>query len=1789
MIPVPVQSLQLCPEGPPEMIRRALSVSLIGICLAFCAGSARAQNGPDNDPDAAPGYVNSYFHHSSVDSINLYNGQLTIPIALGPSYPIGPNLKFQAMVSYNSRVTDYGRPPTQEPDFTYVVVAGDPALGIGWNFTPGSIKFCKQGGDGGVCYFGPDGSQHIFGAMSVQGFAKPLDGTQLFLHDLGDAVTPGPYEMWDGDGNHYSFQHQVAGFDDPRTAYVHDFGVGRDGWYLTSVNDPFNNSYSVSYFSEIPNPCWTYPAPACSARMDMACHQEITASWIPETVTLPGGATIDIGQTGGQVTSLSFPVLANDVPTRARWSIQYGPEEPFLRLCGGGTRETVNLKEITAISLPSDIPGSPSYRFSYSACAPGYLREMVLPTGAQIDYSYGNYAFYHGRLGAIEPGCQVSLPPPSATVEISSAYCDEDIGPQKPTPNIPGGCSPDNDIRWLDHQTGVVRRQEIIPHPAPDGTTQYLFAATDYTQYAFPYGEQGTSPMATCDALGRCGTQTLTIVQSPADVDGRRSAKGVLFYAGPRNAGSTTHAGDRTGADIEERIFDGNPNPVSVCSDCFPVCGGANDYPFCANHAVRVIRRTYDYDLPSAEIYNRRLLSETTYHQAPQANGQCPGCRYHAVNFSPSETSSPDHWESNGRHFDTETHSGNLGGDSRTITTTWMPVNWTAGPPSGGFVFPNLYNHRVESDPSLVKDQYFEFDASTGFLNCTFQHDSLRQRVFFTRRYPASDGSASQDFSATATPFPNPPSVGQCTAFYPTSQPPVPSGPAIGTNGDAFGKIYTSQNGQLTSARWINGNNPAGWFVKNLVRDSATGWIRFSSDTAGLWTSYTYDSLGRVTDIAPPDEADTVVRYPSATRTTAARNAGAGLSTYEQYDYDGLGRMVRERKLMPGSQYAKRFYAFDGAGSPYFKSDWVADGASETVSADLATSCASSKGAYMTSRPSAAPGTYSLCFDPFGRARQIVGSNFSSLSSVDRTDGSTSYSDTREATTTSCVNGPLLTSGACGSGGFNAVTMDGKDAFGRLTSVTEPDGTVTNYAYDLNDKLTRVVQPGLPDRTFTYDPAGVLRSEFTPEKGAVAYDDYGSLDNLRRETESDGLVRRNCYDFAGRLTEIRTSEGGAAPLCAYENQGAPAGRLYLSNAYDAGAGYSLGKLASRTATNYSVSPPPTVGDFYTYAGVGGRLSGEQTQIAGSQGLGVTQGWQYNGLGLLAHHHHARPAGASPFVVSVGYDAGLPVAEYINGVPMVTAIAYRPSGALASYATGIGIGHDVATTILPDGSLPRPANISTSGATANFTTGTYGYDGAGNVRLMGADSFGYDSRSRLTSAALSGVGSQAYSYDRFGNLLAKGGNTFCSGTCPNNQITGASYLRGNLTSYAGQTFSWDGLDRMASSSQSSLTWSYLYDGGDERVAKVPPTGNWTFTIRDESKRVASEYSGSAVSRDNIFLGNQLVLSCANAAIGGSGPVWTFYASDHLGTPRLVTDLAGNSVEARRYWPYGDAVSAQSSFEALRFATMEFDAEGGSGSGLASDRYYDHARAHVGGLGRFLSLDKKPGDPEAPQTWNRYTYALNDPLQIVDPDGRQPTVFQAAAARFQPVSDAAATYAQAVSGIPGTGEIASQVAGLLDLAARILDLGTRTGEAIGSGADASTLTRAVCSDAKTFFEAFVVVAGAARLMGAGDAPNVYRTWGDEGPGFAPGEPGSGPYGKSWTTVNPRTVGNYRDSAGLPKQNTGRFVSEGRLISRRGVIEKKADPLAGNKGGLKELVVPDPQGQVRLTRVSGVNPPF
>jgi len=56
---------------------------------------------------------------------------------------------------------------------------------------------------------------------------------------------------------------------------------------------------------------------------------------------------------------------------------------------------------------------------------------------------------------------------------------------------------------------------------------------------------------------------------------------------------------------------------------------------------------------------------------------------------------------------------------------------------------------------------------------------------------------------------------------------------------------------------------------------------------------------------------------------------------------------------------------------------------------------------------------------------------------------------------------------------------------------------------------------------------------------------------------------------------------------------------------------------------------------------------------------------------------------------------------------------------------------------------------------------------------------------------------------------------------------------------------------------------------------------------------------------------------------------------------------------------------------------------------SQAYLMLARYYSAGLSRFLSADPDSGSPrlDNPQSWNRYAYALNNPLKYVDPDGEK----------------------------------------------------------------------------------------------------------------------------------------------------------------------------------------------------------
>jgi RHS repeat-associated protein len=117
-------------------------------------------------------------------------------------------------------------------------------------------------------------------------------------------------------------------------------------------------------------------------------------------------------------------------------------------------------------------------------------------------------------------------------------------------------------------------------------------------------------------------------------------------------------------------------------------------------------------------------------------------------------------------------------------------------------------------------------------------------------------------------------------------------------------------------------------------------------------------------------------------------------------------------------------------------------------------------------------------------------------------------------------------------------------------------------------------------------------------------------------------------------------------------------------------------------------------------------------------------------------------------------------------------------------------------------------------------------------------------------------------------------------------------------------------------------------------------------------------------------------------GGGTPQLRYYALDALGSVRVVFDAAGAVVSRADYEPFGAAVPASTTGTLPRqqFTGQERDGEVGVD--------YFGARLYVPQHGRMPSVDPLyVGAVAEPQRWNRYAYALNAPVHLVDPDGRQ----------------------------------------------------------------------------------------------------------------------------------------------------------------------------------------------------------
>jgi RHS repeat-associated protein len=194
--------------------------------------------------------------------------------------------------------------------------------------------------------------------------------------------------------------------------------------------------------------------------------------------------------------------------------------------------------------------------------------------------------------------------------------------------------------------------------------------------------------------------------------------------------------------------------------------------------------------------------------------------------------------------------------------------------------------------------------------------------------------------------------------------------------------------------------------------------------------------------------------------------------------------------------------------------------------------------------------------------------------------------------------------------------------------------------------------------------------------------------------------------------------------------------------------------------------------------------------------------------------------------------------------------------------------------------------------------------------------------------------------------------------------------GNILSDGFHTYTWDADGKLATLDGNAET----YDALGRRVEQLK-SSDYTEIVYGPAGNKLALMSGQTVTK--VFA----PLPGGAAAVYTSGGLSYYRHPDWLGSSRLAsTPTAPTSVYYDgAYAPFGEP------FAGTGTADHNFT---GQNQDMAPDLYDFLAREQHPTQGRWVSPDPagiNAVDPTNPQSWNRYAYALNNPLALIDPLG------------------------------------------------------------------------------------------------------------------------------------------------------------------------------------------------------------
>lgn len=525
------------------------------------------------------------------------------------------------------------------------------------------------------------------------------------------------------------------------------------------------------------------------------------------------------------------------------------------------------------------------------------------------------------------------------------------------------------------------------------------------------------------------------------------------------------------------------------------------------------------------------------------------------------------------------------------------------------------------------------------------------------------------------------------------------------------------------------------------------------------------------------------------------------------------------------------------------------------------------------------------------------------------------------------------------------------NAWGGVVSVSDPSSQDITYSYKSNGQPASI-SVGYLAYTFGYDEVGNRTSFTDPDAGTTTY----TYDALGRETgrnDGRGVAFSTTYDYFGRVTSrtagseqitytYGTSGTGAMRLTQETN-----GSMTKSYEYDSyGRCTKVTHMGNNTTYSYttdgllsSVTHPGNKTDSYTYDSYG--------NVSGMSAVSGAMTWSRTGYtGTSSTSSLALQNGSYPFVRTTSLDS--------NG--MLSAMSLTRNSATL-----------------------RSETYTFSPVTGNLTSRT-----VDNT----TESFTYDIMDRLKKVQTGNQTTLEMTYNANGNIAFK---------------TGIGYYEYSNSSKPHAVVAVDNTAGIIPEHTQSVTynaWGKVSEitsviGGDTykyTITYGPDLERW-FTYYKKNG-VIQYYTYYGVGYENCYHQEPGATAYAlrtyyvDTPDGLSGIVrydnrtsaYTPYAveTDHLGSITALYNSSGTKVMGASFDAWGKRTQTTSTLEFRRGFTGHEHIDGFDLINM-NGRVYDPL------IGRFLSPDMYVQLPSFSQSFNRYSYSLNNPLKYTDPDG------------------------------------------------------------------------------------------------------------------------------------------------------------------------------------------------------------